>query len=136
MIPRLRWVLLAAVVSLFGGCPKQEPPPPLDPTLAHVGVWHGTGLAFPNGELCLVFCPNAKLFAADTSCDNLAHPDFARSWTWARLSDGLLLAQTPDGAFPMHFRPQSQAEALFDLVGHAGLPMTRIALLSPSCLQP
>ncbi len=137
MIARLvGWARLFLAAGLFVGCPKQEPPPPLAPELAHVGVWYGTGLAFPDGELCLVFCPNAKLFAADTSCDDRAHPDFARGWTWARLPDGLLLARTPEGDVPIRFRPRTQAEALFDLVGHANLPMTRTDLLSPVCLQP
>ena len=132
-----RILLLLLPTVLATGChSKTPPPPPPDPTLAHIGVWHGTGLAFPNGELCLVFCPNAKLFAGDTDCSDLTHVDFSRQWSWVRTPDGVLIAATPDGEFPIQFRPQSTAEALFDLVGRAGLPMSRIDLLSPLCLQP
>ena len=131
-------LLTGLLVVMAAGCPSKPPPtgPPVDPSLAHIGVWHGTGLAFPAGELCLVFCPNTKLFAADTNCGDLTHADFSREWSWDRTADGLLIARTPQGEFPMQFRPQASAEALFDLVGHAGLPMSRIELLSPLCMQP
>lgn len=120
----------------FLGCAKPTPATPPDPTLAHVGVWHGTGMAFPDGELCLVFCPNTRFFAADTKCEDTAHEDFQRDWTWARQKDGLLLAIRAEGqAMPMQFRPSGPADALFDLPAHPALPMTRIDLLSPVCLR-
>ncbi len=121
---------------MVSGCAKPTPTTPPDPTLAHVGVWQGSGLAFPEGQLCLVFCPNKRFFAADTACDDTAHPDFQRSWTWARTPDGMLYGVREDGQpLPMRFRPQSSAEALFDLTGYSSLPMARIDLLSPACLE-
>ncbi|HCH64025.1 MAG: hypothetical protein CL927_02680 [Deltaproteobacteria bacterium] len=120
---------------LLVGCAKPPPPTPPDPSLAHVGVWFGTGMAFPEGQLCLVFCPNKRFFAADTTCDDTAHADFQRTWTWSRTSDGLLTAiREDDRQLAMRFRQQAPAEGLFDLVGYPSLPMTRIDLLSPACL--
>jgi len=129
---RLSLLLLAALAL---SCGPKTPPTPPDPDLNHIGVWHGTGLAFPAGELCLVFCPNKKLFAANTDCRDLGHSDFERAWTWSRTPDGLLVAHTPDGDLPIRFRPHSPSEALFDLVSHPGLPMSRIGLVSPVCLE-
>ena len=133
-----RWLPTLSIVALAfstAGCAKPPPPTPPDPSLAHVGVWFGSGMAFPEGQLCLVFCPNKRFFAADTTCDDVAHEDFQRSWTWSRSDDGLLLAVREDEKqLPMRFRPLSPAEAMFDLVGYSSLPMARIDLLSPACL--
>lgn len=129
-------VSFAVVLCGLVGCAKPPPPAPVDPTLAHVGVWYGTGMAFPEGQLCLVFCPNQRFFAADTTCDDTAHPDFQRDWTWTRSADGTLLTSREDGkTLPMRFRPRSGAEALFDLPGRPGLPLDRIDLLSSACLR-
>lgn len=117
-------------------CAKPAPPAPPDPTLAHVGVWYGTGMAFPEGQLCVVFCPNQRFFAADTTCDDLAHPDFQREWAWSRGPDGRLEAARTDGkVLQMRFQPRGQATAVLDLVGHPGLPLDRVDLLSPACLR-
>ncbi len=92
-------------------------------------------MAFPEEQLCLVFCPNKRFFAADTTCDDTSHEDFQRSWTWRRTADGMLLVEREDGKqLPIRFRPSSPADALFDLVSYPNLPMARIDLLSPTCL--
>jgi hypothetical protein len=130
-------VALATAVAVTGaiGCAKPLPPTPPDPTLAHIGVWYGSGMAFPAGQLCVVFCPNQKFFAADTTCDDTAHADFQRAWTWSRTEEGILLANREDGkSMPMRLRPQEPAEALIDLIGYPALPMARIDLLSSVCL--
>ncbi len=93
-------------------------------------------MAFPEGQLCIVFCPNQRFFAADTACTDLAHPDFARTWTWERLPDGLLLARTPAGDIPMRVRMTDTAEAMVDVAHRTDLPMTRIGWLSPACMPP
>lgn len=129
---------VASACALVGGvcCAKPTPPAPPDPALAHIGVWYGTGMAFPEGQLCLVFCPNARFFAADTTCDDTAHADFQRDWTWSRATDGTLQATRGDGqAMGLVFQPQTPDDALFLMVGHPGLPLSRIGLLSPACLR-
>ena len=129
-------LVIAVVATGAISCAKPLPPTPPDPALAHIGVWHGTGMAFPDGQLCIVFCPNQKFFAADTSCDDTAHADFQREWTWSRTEEGILLATREDGkSMPMRLRAQDPAEALIDLIGYTSLPLARIELLSPVCLR-
>ena len=133
--PRGWFLRTVAPVALVFGCAKPVPPPPPDPALAHVGVWTGSGMAFPEEQLCLVFCPNKRFFAADTTCDDTSHEDFQRSWTWSRSDDGMLMVEREDGKqLPIRFRPIAPADALFDLVSYPSLPMARIDLLSPACL--
>jgi len=92
-------------------------------------------MAFPEEQLCLVFCPNKRFFAADTTCDDTSHEDFQRSWSWTRSDDGMLYVVREDGKqMSIRFRSLAPADALFDLVSYPSLPMARIDLLSPACL--
>lgn len=126
---------VAALLALTTGCARPAPPPPPDPATQHVGVWEGSGVAFPEGRLCLVFCPRGRFFAADTICSDLAHPDFQRSWTWSRQPDGLVVAHGDQGDLPMQLRHTAPGELLVDLPRFPALPMRQVDLLSPVCID-
>ncbi len=124
-------------------CPKTPPPAPeTDPVRARVGVWYGSGANFPEGRLCLIFCPNSTFYAADTTCEDLEHPDYRQFWT-IRVPDptqpdhliALPLAAPTRPSVPFTFTLEPGAGALATIGERANLPLDRIGDLSPLCLS-
>ena len=127
-----RALLLGAVgaVVLSGCGPKAPPPRPMDPAIAHIGAWFGTGMAFPDGELCLVFCPDGRLFSAAGRCGTLDSP---RAWTWTREGELLRISDGGDSV-PMRFRPVDRNTAMVDIPSFPSLPLDRVGDLHAMCL--
>jgi len=43
-----------------------------------LGAWHGAGVGFPDGDQCLIFCENGRLFSGDRPCTEVDAGDFAQ----------------------------------------------------------
>lgn len=121
-----------ALLAALGGCgPKAPPPQPLDPATAHIGAWHGSGMAYPEGQLCLVFCPDGRLFSQAASCGALDAP---KAWTWTR-QDGVLMLDGDDRAVSLRFRASDRTTALVDIPGYPSLPLDRVGELHALCMD-
>lgn len=124
-----------ALTLLLIGCPKKAPdtpelsgPPPSAP---HHGAWFGSGMAFPGERLCLVFCPDGRMFAGDARCEDVHYVKFQTHWTYT-LSAGVVTAQKGDQSITFPWQ-QSGFHAVADIAGIAGLPMDQQSTTSPLC---
>lgn len=122
-----------ALLLVAVGCgPKAPPPPPLDPATAHIGVWHGTGMAYPAGELCLVFCPGGQLYSQSGPCGAL---DQAQRWSWSREGE-LLRLHAAERDVAMRFQAIDRNSALIDIPSFPALPLDRVGDLHALCMDP
>jgi hypothetical protein len=122
---------------LLAGCPRQTPLPVVDPAVAHVGAWYGSGPGFPEERLCLIFCPNGLLFAGETACDALEAPDFRLPYAVSRVGEQVearQMAAPTRPPFSFRFAVQADGSALADIGEQKNLPFDRVASLSPLCL--
>jgi hypothetical protein len=128
----MRAPLLALLLT---GCPKTGAPEAaltgLAPSAPHHGAWFGSGMAFPEGELCLVFCPDARLFAGDASCDDVRSPEFAKAWTYT-LASSAAHAERDGQAIDFKWL-QSGAHAVADIANRTNLPLDLQSTTSPLC---
>ena len=129
----MRAPLLAILLT---GCPKTGAPEDvalagLPPSAPHHGAWFGSGMAFPEGELCLVFCPDGRMFAGDTGCSDVRSPEFAAPWTYL-LTAGAIQAQRSDQVINFDWL-QSGVHAVANIANRNNLPMDLQSTTSPLC---
>ena len=130
-LPHLTVLTVLTVV----GCPKPGPgttaltgPPPSEP---HHGAWYGSGLAFPGERLCLVFCADGRMFAGDTTCDDVHHPKFQTVWTHTLAGDAVH-AESSAAAIDFQWS-QTGTHAVADIAGISNLPLDQQSRTSPLC---
>ena len=130
---QLRPTLL--MLPLLLGCPKKPEtaaaltgPPPSAP---HHGAWYGSGMAFPGERLCLVFCPDGRMFAGDTRCEDVFHEKFQTPWAYT-LTDVDVHAESPSQQTDFQWR-QTGTHAVADIAGISNLPLDQQSRTSPLC---
>jgi hypothetical protein len=132
----MRAALRLSPLLLLLACPKAPPvaePPP--PTAPHHGAWYGSGPGFPDGRLCLVFCPDGRMFAGDAACAELTHPKLSVAWQ-ATVSADVVEATQGDRAASFRFRIGPPERAAADIGAQVNLPFDRVADRHPLCLPP
>lgn len=135
MRPNLHSLLLGLAVISLGGCPKKEAaqnpltgPPPSEP---HHGAWYGSGMAFPGERLCIVFCPDDRMFAGDAKCEDVFYEKFGTAWRYT-LDEGVVTAETTDNAITFEWS-QTGTHAVASIAGIRNLPLDQQTQTSPLC---
>lgn len=135
MRPPLHSLLLGLLVLSLGGCPKKKPaqdpltgPRPSEP---HHGAWYGSGMAFPGERLCIVFCPDGRMFAGDAKCGDVFYEKFATVWRYA-LADGVVTAETAENTITFQWS-QTGTHAVANIASIRNLPMDQQTRRSPLC---
>jgi hypothetical protein len=121
---------------LLVGCPKKpaDPEPALTgppPSAPHHGAWFGSGMAFPGERLCLVFCPDGRLYAGDSKCEDVWHPKFETPWAYT-LAAGEVSATKGDQTITFQWQ-QAGYHAVANIAGISGLPLDQQSTRSPLC---
>ena len=128
-----RPMLLA--LPLLLGCPKkpevEAPLPGPPPSAPHHGAWYGSGMAFPGERLCLVFCPDGRMFAGDSRCEDVFHEKFKTTWTYT-MTGVSISAQSPTQQTDFEWR-QTGTHAVADIAGISNLPLDQQSTTSPLC---
>jgi hypothetical protein len=135
MPTRTHPLLLGLTLLMLSGCPKktQDQPgltgPP--PSAPHHGAWFGSGLAFPGERLCLVFCPDGRLFAGDARCEDVFYEKFQSSWAYT-YSGVAVHAESAASTIDFEWR-QTGTHAVADIAGISNLPLDLQSRTSPLC---
>lgn len=115
----------------------QPPPPgygrpPLPAPGSELGAWYGSGPepAFPDGQLCLIFCLGGRLFMGDKRCDNIQAADFRNHYAYQRRGDVVTTSSPKVSSF--HFAVAGQ-QARFSFRKWHNLRLARVAATSPLC---
>jgi hypothetical protein len=88
-------------------------------------------MAFPGERLCLVFCPDGRMFAGDARCEDVHHPKFQTTWRYT-LSGVAVHAEAPDKQIDFEWR-QTGTHAVADIAGISNLPLDQQSRTSPLC---
>ena len=124
-------------VALLACGPRRPPEAPPDPATAHIGAWEGSGVAFPEGAACFVFCPDGRAWTANTGCSPLLRDGEGQRWTWSHHQGALLLKGS--GEVVLALRALGRSAALIDARTAAGaeyrdLPVDRVGDIPGLCL--
>lgn len=135
MSKRIHSALLGLTLLTLGGCPKKTQAPDTltgpPPTAPHHGAWFGSGLAFPGERLCLVFCPDGRMFAGDARCEDVFYEKFQTAWTYT-YAGVAVHAESPAATIDFEWR-QTGTHAVADIAGINNLPMDLQTQASPLC---
>jgi hypothetical protein len=128
-------LLLALPLLTLAGCPKRSSdtsaltgPPPSAP---HHGAWYGSGMAFPGERLCIVFCPDGRMFAGDARCEDVFHAKFQTPWSYTK-SGVDVHAEAGERRIDFQWR-QTGTHAVADIAGISNLPLDLQSQTSPLC---
>jgi hypothetical protein len=99
---------------------------------AHLGAWYGSGPEFPDGQLCIVFCDNGRLFLGDKRCEQTDAGDFAKHTPYAIDGDEVRLEwrKVPRFSFSV-----SGGKATVRIPELNELKLARVADTSPMCSE-
>lgn len=108
-----------------GGAPAGDIPAEL------VGGWYGSGAMFPDGDLCVAICDNARLFVGDRPCTETTAGDFAGGYytasTMAGVAGYTVVARDSAGATELQFTASvSGSSATFTFTELGALPFQRM----------
>ncbi len=99
----------------------------------HLGAWYGQGTEFPDGDLCLVYCDNGRLFTGDRPCTDTAAGDFQGYYSYTRTGD-VLTAKDKTGKTVLTLSIRSLNGDTGTFIWEArDLPMSRTAATSALC---
>lgn len=135
-MPKLSTLIgLCIGAALLSGCPKKtstdSAPSGPAPSEPHHGAWYGSGMAFPGERLCVVFCPDGKMFAGDARCEDVYHEKFSRPWLYTL--EGILVSAKNDGTEIAFEWRQTGTHAVADIAGITNLPLDQQSMTSPLC---
>jgi hypothetical protein len=129
--PLMLGLLLLTIVSCAKHATDKKGLPGPPPSAPHHGAWFGSGMAFPGERLCLVFCPDGRMFAGDAKCTDTTYAKFQIEWTYT-LSAAGVHAESAESAIDFQWQ-QTGRHAVANIAGISNLPMDQQARTSALC---